>query len=642
MLILKLPEGTGKKQIDSIIETRREVLAKCKKIISDKIQDFANENELTTKEVEDSTEGLNSLYFYIQPKNSENQIKIRISDHGRQSKQHSLSDKNIVIDSLNRFVDEYKSIDKWLEKAFGYTQKETFEVGDIINHNTYGKGKVKAINGTGRSRVLVVLFDSGETQLAYTYAKPPIVTKLQSSFNRPAPEAGGQKPLTQEVKEKASQKEQVKKVNTYAIGKVNKEILKNEAYVFAKEQGGDPLGMLPLEIRQKYYIAPENWGEVKDAIDGIPYLQQIFKKGETQDRNKNFQIDRWAKEYYIRGNDTQEEIESSWGRVPGYEQYGDIELFTETIKQAYQLKKGSKGSISRVILEKAFESGHPEAIQLEWLIRKKDLFRDGMSKEQVDFAEKEFYNQINEDQENVDRTRERTSKETAEKADFDIEKTEVTGEEAKDFLDGLIENSPARQKDLLGREESEGGAAGKQDSFLDPENYKTLKAKEEINAEADIEGQKSFLQPQQKENNLFAEAAPMVEKAQKMADKSGSNRYVVRTANGKFQIRQQPPKNLVYLIIEPKTGEKPKGFNRRGGFADVSFLFEIEEPPGKKIVIKPRKFRRTLPVADQEIPQNIYDANRKTKRTVAEAKEDIKEFFIERKEGIERVLTSVS
>lgn len=464
----------------------------------------------------------------------------------------------------------------------------------------------------------------------------------QSSFNRPAPEAGGQKPLTQEVKEKASQKEPVKKVNTYAIGKVNKEILKNEAYVFAKEQGGDPLGRLPLDIRQKYYIAPENWGEVKDAIDGIPYLQQIFKKGETQDRNKNFQIDRWAKEYYIRGNDTQEEIESSWGRVPGYEQYGDIELFTETIKQAYQLKKGSKGSISRVILEKAFESGHPEAIQLEWLIRKKDLFRDGMSKEQVDFAEKEFYNQINEDQENVDRTRERTSQETAEKADFDIEKTEVTGEEAKDFLGGLIEKSPARQKDLLGREELEGGASGKQGSFLDKENFKTIKAKEEINAEADIEGQKNFLQPQQKENNLFAEAAPMVEKAQKMADKTGSNRYVVRTANGKFQIRQNPPKNLIYLIIEPKTGEKPKGFNRQGGFADVSFLAGSDEPPGKKIVIKPRKFRRTLPVADQEIPQDIYEANRKTRRTVAEAKEDIKEFFAERKEGIERVLTSVS
>lgn len=64
-------------------------------------------------------------------------------------------------------------------------------------------------------------------------------------------------------------------------------------------------------------------------------------------------------------------------------------------------------------------------------------------------------------------------------------------EERKD-LEKLV--GPVRDKDLLGREELKGGAAGRQAEMFDKEDFLTLKERKRINAKGDIEGQGTLFQ----------------------------------------------------------------------------------------------------------------------------------------------------
>jgi hypothetical protein len=81
---------------------------------------------------------------------------------------------------------------------------------------------------------------------------------------------------------------------------------------------------------------------------------------------------------------------------------------------------------------------------------------------------------------------------------YAIQNEEKLNIEIGDFLDGLIE--PKKPVDLLGRPILEGGASGKQSEFLNPENYKTLQTREQIESDRlDIKGQR-FITEEAKRN----------------------------------------------------------------------------------------------------------------------------------------------
>lgn len=216
------------------------------------------------------------------------------------------------------------------------------------------------------------------------------------------------------------------KVSTKAIGETNKAILKNEAYALATEGEATIGEIIPLNAKNTIFIHPKDWGDVRSAIDGNSYLEKIFKKGTTSGRN--FAIDDWVSDNFIRELDTPSEIESFLGqKIPGKEKVGDIELFTEAIAAADSIRTGS-GKINHTVLKAALASNHPEAKNLEWLVRENDLNRAGFNKEQINLAEKEFFEGLYD----VDRTTKRGG--AVEVAEPDVVSTEKL-KEGDDFSD---------------------------------------------------------------------------------------------------------------------------------------------------------------------------------------------------------------
>jgi len=314
---------------------------------------------------------------------------------------------------------------------------------------------------------------------------------------------------------------QTPKINTRAIGEVNKQILNNEAYKFVQgeesQAGGSLADRVPLNVKQPYYIDPKDWGEIRDVVQDNPYLKKIFKKGKPGDRKHNFKIDEWANENFIRASDTPEEIMQYSDKLPGRENVPDVSLFVEAIQAAYAAKRGGmEGKISRSALDNALASNHPMAVELEWLVRKKDLLRQGLSKEEIDFAEQEYYNNIQGEYDAYKQAKEKSLKAPTptdiDTASYEAEERRAIQEESKiseadisDFLEGITSETPPAPKrsvDLLGRVELKGGAKGKQQEFLDKEQYKTLKERERIVAENDLVGQQTFLTSPKKGKGL--------------------------------------------------------------------------------------------------------------------------------------------
>jgi len=80
-------------------------------------------------------------------------------------------------------------------------------------------------------------------------------------------------------------------------------------------------------------------------------------------------------------------------------------------------------------------------------------------------------------------------------SDFGIDTEELNqavSDAEKEALEKLV--GPVRDKDLLGREELEGGTSGKQTEFFDREDFLTLEERSRINARDDVEGQDLLFQ----------------------------------------------------------------------------------------------------------------------------------------------------
>jgi len=161
--------------------------------------------------------------------------------------------------------------------------------------------------------------------------------------------------------------------------------------------------------------------------------------------------------------------------------------------------------------------------------------------------------------------------------------------EIGNFLDGIVEKEELRQIDLLGRSELRGGVSGKQQEFLDKENFKTAQEKERVVAKRDVLGQKTFpvTKPKLKKTGLAAIAEeipkakeqvtkkpkvvlkkkteasvgaaafgfttqnPAIARAKKQAKKNNSNYYVVQRVGGKFVSQKTEPKKGYYTIVRP-------------------------------------------------------------------------------------------
>jgi len=76
-----------------------------------------------------------------------------------------------------------------------------------------------------------------------------------------------------------------------------------------------------------------------------------------------------------------------------------------------------------------------------------------------------------------------------------IQEEAELAEEIGDFLDGIVEKETPT--DFFGRPILQGGASGKQAEFLNKEDFKTLKERERVNAEQDLEGQQTFPTPKE-------------------------------------------------------------------------------------------------------------------------------------------------
>ena len=78
-------------------------------------------------------------------------------------------------------------------------------------------------------------------------------------------------------------------------------------------------------------------------------------------------------------------------KITDQEHRRNIDIFTYSIKKSYALKRGSRYKVNPVVLKDAIASGHPEAIHLEWSLLEEGCWRQGLNKEEIDFAKKEFY-----------------------------------------------------------------------------------------------------------------------------------------------------------------------------------------------------------------------------------------------------------
>lgn len=186
-----------------------------------------------------------------------------------------------------------------------------------------------------------------------------------------------------------------KKYSTRDISEINKQILANEAYQMLEGQNVRWAETINPNPKNPLKIAPEDWGEVRDAIGENKTLKDSFIEGKKGDPS-NYKIDEWAIENFHRTED----YERNYGqgeKIPGQEDTNSVDLFTQAIrawKEYNKIKKAKGEKINQQSLKDAIKSNHPDAIALEWIVRKRDLIYQGFSKEQIEYAEKQYWNQF--------------------------------------------------------------------------------------------------------------------------------------------------------------------------------------------------------------------------------------------------------
>lgn len=224
----------------------------------------------------------------------------------------------------------------------------------------------------------------------------------------------------------------------------------------------------------KYFVPKKFKGEVQAAIENDPSLRFYI----TYDPAKGAAFDTAIQENLLQ-------------KTGG--SHGNMDI-SEFLSRLSESNKGRRkiGGISEVLLDKMIASGDPYS---EITAVKHTMIHEGFTLNEINEAILEIAVDNDIDAEPLLFKGQTNVKESA-----GIPK-ETQGEKGQ-----TPSTSQERQKDLLGREELQGGASGNQGSFLDKENFKTLKAKEQVNAENDIEGQgKVFASPSIAANSVYNE-----------------------------------------------------------------------------------------------------------------------------------------
>ena len=264
------------------------------------------------------------------------------------------------------------------------------------------------------------------------------------------------KEYDQREREKASG---VKRTKRYANRKkIEKDIKAHPTYEMTKdafERKYDPFK------GGVFYVPKEFAGEVKHAIENYPGLKFMI----TGDPAKG---DDWDRAVYNR---------TDGGTM-------DIDEFLETLGRANSKYDAMTETIE--VLE-ASESPYDVVLAAQW-----KMWQDGsFSQKEVDEATQKIYDKY-EAYENDQKSRQ-VSKEVRGGKKEDTSQAKK-GDDFDDFFDFQkeIAEKPERQTDLTGRPILQGGAKGEQTEFLDKADFKTEKEKQRINAKGDVKGQQDL------------------------------------------------------------------------------------------------------------------------------------------------------
>lgn len=210
-------------------------------------------------------------------------------------------------------------------------------------------------------------------------------------------------------------KERIIKASPNYITKNNKDIQGHEDYQrWDKLSGSMEVNLSPKE---PYVLNKNEWGDLQSRHGDKKWLNRVFKPQEGNERTFDFAS--WVKSRFVRSEDIQDSalhgdraFAGDYGeKIPGYEDLNDFDVFLEALEHTLQKSKGNKSkSINEWALRKALQA-NPEAKDLEWYSIKRNLIKDGLTQEKIDFAENEFYNNLEADYAN--RTRQTGNQEQA-------------------------------------------------------------------------------------------------------------------------------------------------------------------------------------------------------------------------------------